>query len=83
MRERSTVPRVEQPRRALLCPDRTIGLLVIEGHGEASSRGSCKLDLEGIVGKYDESPYQRGKRPTWVKIKNSGYSRREAIEGFR
>jgi len=29
------------------------------------------------------TPYQRGKQPTWVKIKNRDYSRRDAIEGFR
>jgi len=55
----------------------------IEEHGEAVFAKACELDIEGIVGKQDDAPYQRGKRPTWVKIKNRDYSRREAIEGFR
>jgi bifunctional non-homologous end joining protein LigD len=54
----------------------------IEGHGEAVFAKACERDLEGIVGKHDDSPYQRGKRPTWVKIKNADYSRQEAL-GFR
>ena len=46
---------------------------------EAVVAKACELDLEGIVGKQDDSPYQRGKRPTWVKIKNPDYSRQDAL----
>ena len=51
----------------------------IEEHGEAAFAKACELGLEGIVGKQDDSPYQRGKRPTWVKIKNPDYSRQDAL----
>ena len=55
----------------------------IEGHGEVVFAKACELDLEGIVGKQDDSPYQRGKRPTWVKIKNRDYSRQAAVGQLR
>ena len=51
----------------------------IEEHGGAVFAQACEMDLEGIVGKRDDSPYQRGKQTTWVKIKNSGYSRQAAL----
>jgi len=54
----------------------------ITEHGEAVFAQACEMDLEGVVGKQDASPYQRGKRPMWVKIKNRDYSRPEAL-GFR
>jgi len=53
----------------------------LEEHGEALFAQACELDLEGIVGKRLDSPYQRGKQPTWVKVKYRGYSRQEAL-GF-
>lgn len=53
----------------------------IEEHGEAVFAKACEMDLEGIVAKRDDSPYQRGKQRTWVKIKNRDYSRQAAL-GF-
>jgi ATP-dependent DNA ligase len=35
--------------------------------------------LEGIVAKRADSPYRAGRQPTWVKIKNRDYWRREAL----
>ena len=42
----------------------------IDEHGEPVFAQACEMDLEGIVGKRDDSPYQRGKQATWVKVKN-------------
>jgi ATP-dependent DNA ligase len=39
-------------------------------------------DFEGIVAKRLDSPYKAGRQPTWLKIKNPGYSRKEAL-GYR
>jgi bifunctional non-homologous end joining protein LigD len=48
---------------------------VIEVHGEAAFAKACELDLEGVVAKRSDAPYQPGKRPTWRKIRNQRYSR--------
>jgi ATP-dependent DNA ligase len=68
-------------RRALLqqLVDPGSGLQLVrslEEHGESVFATACEMDLEGIVGKRADSPYQRGKQTTWVKIKNPSYSRR-------
>ncbi len=39
----------------------------------------CELDLEGIVAKQADSPYKAGRQATWLKMKNQGYSRPEAL----
>ena len=50
----------------------------IDEHGDAALAQARELDLDGIVGKRDDSPYRRGPQATWVKIKNPEYSRRGA-----
>src|SRR5205085_1184082 len=51
----------------------------LEAHGEALFGEVCKLDLEGIVAKQADSPYKAGRQVSWLKIKNQGYSRPEAL----
>jgi bifunctional non-homologous end joining protein LigD len=36
-------------------------------------------DYEGSVAKRLDAPYRAGRQPTWRKIKNQAYSRREAL----
>jgi bifunctional non-homologous end joining protein LigD len=38
-------------------------------------------DFEGMLCKRKDSPYLRGKTHNWIKVKNPGYSRTEAL-GF-
>jgi ATP-dependent DNA ligase len=59
------------------------GLHVIEGvetHGEALFAAMVDQDFEG-VGKKLDSPYKGGRQPTWLKIKNTAYARKDAL-GF-
>jgi bifunctional non-homologous end joining protein LigD len=51
----------------------------LEAHGEALFALACELDFEGIVAKQADSPYRAGRQQTWVKVKNAGYSRPEAL----
>ncbi len=51
----------------------------LEAHGEALFGEVCELDLEGIVAKQADSPYKVGRQATWLKMKNQGYSRPEAL----
>ena len=51
----------------------------LEAHGEALFGQVVELGLEGIVGKRADSPYRAGRQPTWIKIKNQDYARREAL----
>jgi len=47
----------------------------IETHGEKLFAKACELDLEGIVAKPKNSPYQFTESETcWVKIKNPNYT---------
>ena len=48
-------------------------------HGEALFAKAVELDLEGIVAKRADSPYRAGRQPTWAKIKNQDYWRREPL----
>jgi bifunctional non-homologous end joining protein LigD len=60
------------------------GLHIMEGvetHGEALFAAMVEQGFEGIVGKKLDSPYNAGRQPTWQKIKNPGYSRKDAL-GF-
>jgi ATP-dependent DNA ligase len=39
---------------------------------------ACQLDLEGIVYKQANGPYEDNERtPHWIKIKNPNYSQKE------
>jgi bifunctional non-homologous end joining protein LigD len=43
----------------------------MEGHdGEAAFRHACAMGLEGIVAKRRDKPYQSGRSPDWIKVKN-------------
>jgi len=55
----------------------------VEAHGEALFVAMVEQDYEGIVGKRLDSPYKAGRQQSWVKVKNPGYSRQEAVIGFR
>jgi bifunctional non-homologous end joining protein LigD len=52
----------------------------VETRGEALFVAITQRNLEGIVGKRLESPYKAGRQPSWVKIKNPKYSRKEPLE---
>jgi bifunctional non-homologous end joining protein LigD len=51
----------------------------VETRGEALFAAIAAQDFEGIVGKRLDSPYKAGRQPSWVKIKNPDYSRKEAL----
>jgi bifunctional non-homologous end joining protein LigD len=51
----------------------------IETHGAALFPVACEQDLEGIVGKQATVPYKTGRQDCWLKIKNKGYSRQDAV----
>jgi ATP-dependent DNA ligase len=42
----------------------------IEGDGPAIFDHACRMNLEGIVLKRRDLPYQSGRSKTWLKIKN-------------
>jgi bifunctional non-homologous end joining protein LigD len=48
-------------------------------YGEALFGVVSEHDYEGIVAKRLDAPYRAGRQPTWRKIKNQAYSRREAL----
>ena len=48
-----------------------------KGAGTELYRLACQLDLEGIVAKKADSPYDDNVRGSWIKIKNPSYSRKE------
>ena len=59
------------------------GLQVVEHvhmHGEALFRAIVAHVQEGVVAKRIDAPYRADRQPTWIKVKNRDYSRREAIE---
>jgi len=49
----------------------------VETRGEALFAAIAKQDLEGIIAKRLDSPYGKGPQPSWLKIKNPNYSRKE------
>src|SRR3954471_11576854 len=60
--------------------------LVVADHmdgldGEAMFRNACAMGLEGILSKRAKSRYRSGRCPSWLKIKNPAYQRREAASG--
>lgn len=48
-------------------------------YGEALFAVVTEHDYEGIVAKRLDAPYRAGRQPTWRKITNAAYSRREAL----
>ena len=54
----------------------------VEGDGRLLFEQIVKMDLEGIVCKRKDSPYNATEKPSryWVKVKNSGYSQLERRE---
>ncbi|MBP1622103.1 MAG: ligD, partial [Acidobacteria bacterium] len=60
-------------RRAAASPIRYTSHL--DGKGIALFRAACEYDLEGIVAKRKDAPYESDERSTsWIKIKNPQYS---------
>jgi ATP-dependent DNA ligase len=55
----------------------------IPTHGEALFAAIAAHEVEGIVGKRLDASYRAGRQPSWVKIKNQQYSRREALQWRR
>jgi ATP-dependent DNA ligase len=43
----------------------------MDGDGETVFRHACKLGLEGIVSKRNDSAYRSGLSPDWLKMKNA------------
>jgi bifunctional non-homologous end joining protein LigD len=70
--------RKEKLKRIL--PSRSNHILYVDhtkGGGTNLYRLACQLDLEGIVAKKADSPYEDNERqPNWIKIKNSHYSQK-------
>ena len=54
----------------------------IATHGEALYLTAVQLGQEGIVAKRADSAYKAGRQPTWRKIKNPEFYRKEAL-GWR
>jgi ATP-dependent DNA ligase len=56
---------------------------ILQQDHKLTSRPTAKrvveLGLEEIVAKRADSPYRAGRQPTWIKIKNQDYARREAL----
>jgi bifunctional non-homologous end joining protein LigD len=48
-------------------------------YGEALFAVVTEHDYEGIVAKRLDAPYRASRQPTWRKVKNQRYSRREAL----
>ena len=61
-------------------PSRSPHLLYVDhtkGAGTELYRLACQLDLEGIVAKKADSPYDDMAKGNWIKIKNPSYSQKE------
>jgi bifunctional non-homologous end joining protein LigD len=48
----------------------------LEGDGATVFQHACKLDLEGLVSKRRDLPYKPSPCRSWIKVRNSAYSRR-------
>ena len=64
-----------------ILPARSAHVLYVDhtrGSGTELYRLACQLDLEGIVAKRANSPYEdNAETPHWIKIKNPNYSQNE------
>ncbi len=84
LRELPLLERKSQLRKVVPDPrSRLLYLDHIEHQGAELFTLACEHDLEGIVAKPKQSPYQtlRG-TPPWVKIKNPSYSQAEGRREF-
>lgn len=66
-----------EPRFYAIVPrhgDRLLYCDHVEEDGEALFRLACEHDLEGIVGKRKDAPYDSAQETTWLKIRNRRYS---------
>ncbi|WP_244832530.1 DNA ligase [Caballeronia sp. TF1N1] len=59
--------------RVLVCPKGIVA------NGEWVFEQASLLDLEGMIAKRLDSPYQSGRSRDWLKIKNAAYSRPAAL----
>ena len=77
-----SLPLVQRKRRLQgVLPDRRTGSRLryhghVTRHGCALYQLSCERDLEGIVAKHRDGPYDTLK-PAWIKIKNPDYSQKQ------
>jgi bifunctional non-homologous end joining protein LigD len=76
------LPLVERKARLKrILPSRSAHVLYVDhakGAGRKLYELACQLDLEGIVAKRENSPYEDNDRtPHWIKIKNPEYSQKE------
>ena len=69
-----------------ILPSRSRHLLYVDhtkGAGSELYRLVCQLDLEGIVAKRANSPYEENvQNPHWIKVKNPAYSQKEGRADF-
>ena len=56
----------------------------LEGDGPTVFAHACKMGLEGIVSKREDSMYRSGRSPDWLKMKNANAPavKREAEEDW-
>ena len=76
------VPLVDRKQRLRrILPSRSPHVLYVDhtrGAGIELFHLACQLDLEGIVAKRADSPYEdNAGSPHWIKIKNPAYSQKE------
>jgi bifunctional non-homologous end joining protein LigD len=72
--------RTRKDKLKRILPSRSPHLLYVDhtkGAGTELYRLACQLDLEGIVAKKADSPYDDMARGNWIKIKNPSYSQKE------
>jgi bifunctional non-homologous end joining protein LigD len=72
--------RARKDKLKRILPTRSPHLLYVDhtkGAGTELYRLACQLDLEGIVAKKADSPYDDMAKGNWIKIKNPSYSQKE------
>jgi bifunctional non-homologous end joining protein LigD len=82
LRELPLIQRKEMLKRIL--PRRSGHVLYVDHMRETGTklyRLACQLDLEGIVAKRLDSPYDNA-RGAWIKIKNHAYGQKEGRADF-
>ena len=81
LRDRPLFERKQQLRDSFDDTPRLVYVTHAEGVGELVFEQVQRHDFEGMVAKRTWSVYMRGRSLNWIKIKNAGYSRPEAL-GF-
>jgi bifunctional non-homologous end joining protein LigD len=72
--------RTRKDKLKRILPSRSPHLQYVDhtkGAGTELYRLACQLDLEGIVAKKADTPYDDKARGSWIKIKNPSYSQKE------